>query len=392
MSLMQRAVSRRRCDAVVRWALAASALSLGNSPLQAQSASLVYRLGNDTVAVEQFTRTARALTGDMVQRSGAAVVRYHYELTLGTNGQPTAARIQRQTPAGAPAPAPSETRFLLFADSVVREVVYADSVQRRVFAARQALINFPTFIYGPTELLAQRAKMGGADSLPAVGLAGALGYTGLTALGGDSVRLRGGAYAMVLRFDAQQRLQSLDGSGTTNKAIATRGGSLDFASRAAAMSPTGTLSLRETARAAFGPGGMVLVDYGRPQVRGRSVWGGTLVPFDSVWRTGANDATHLFTTRTLTLEGLVLVPGMYTLWVQHTRTGTWLIVNGQTGQWGTQYAAARDLGRVPLTLEPTASFVETFTMQVRSDGPARGSLELSWGDRMARLPFTVSAR
>ena len=134
MSLMQRAVSRRRCDAVVRWALAASALSLGNSPLQAQSASLVYRLGTDTVAVEQFTRTARALTGDMVQRSGAAVVRYHYELTLGATGQPIAARIQRQTPTGAPAPAPSETRFTLFADSVVREVVYADSVQRRVFA------------------------------------------------------------------------------------------------------------------------------------------------------------------------------------------------------------------------------------------------------------------
>jgi hypothetical protein len=183
-----------------------------------------------------------------------------------------------------------------------------------------------------------------------------------------------------------------DGSGTTNKALATRGGSLDFASRAAAMSPTGTLSLRETARAAFGPGGMVLVGYGRPQVRGRSVWGGTLVPFDSVWRTGANDATHLFTTRTLTIESLVLAPGMYTLWVQHTRTGTWLVGNGQTGQWGTQGTAARDLGRVALTLEATAAFVETFTMQLRGEGPARGALELSWGDRMARLPFAVSAR
>jgi hypothetical protein len=50
---------------------------------------------------------------------------------------------------------------------------------------------------------------------------------------------------------------------------------------------------------------MVVVDYGRPQVRERTVWGGTLVPFDSVWRAGANDATHLFTTRPLTLGSVM---------------------------------------------------------------------------------------
>jgi len=145
------------------------------------------------------------------------------------------------------------------------------------------------------------------------------------------------------------------------------------------------------ARAAFGPGGMVIVDYGRPQVRERTVWGGTLVPRDSIWRAGANDATHLFTTRTLTFGDVTLAPGMYTLWVQHTAAGTWLIINRQTGQWGTQYNAANDLGRVLLELKPTPEHVEELTITLTALGPARGQFSLAWGDQVASVAFGVSA-
>jgi hypothetical protein len=333
------------------------------------------------------------MTGEMVQRSGATVARYLYTITLAKNGRPTTASIKRLNADGSlPPNAPSDTRFTVTADSIVREGVFADSMPRRAFAAKQALINFPTFIYGPTELLAGLAKSGGAvDSLPALGVAGNLGFTGIVPAGGDSVRLRGGAYAMVLRFDAGHRLQLVDGSFTTNKSIATRGaGGLDMAAIAKSMKPTGTLSLRETARGAFGQGGIVIVDYGRPSVRDRSVWGGTLVPFDTVWRTGANDATHLFTSRTLTMGDLIIPPGAYTLFVQHTRAGTWLIVNKQVGQWRTNYLAANDLGRVAMQLSATPSHVEEFTIAVRSMGPTRGAIEMSWGPGMVSAPFTAS--
>lgn len=359
----------------------------------AQPASLVYRLGKDTAAVEQFTRTATSIAGDMVQRNGPAIARYRYAITLGKDGRPTAALLQRLNQDGSAAPAPSTTRFTITPDSIVREVVFADSTQRRTFAAKGAYVNWPTFVYGPTELLAlARARKQPVDSLPAVGSAGNQGFTGFTALGGDSVRFRGGAYAMVLRYDTQQRLLSVDGSGTTNKVTATRGGAVDFEAIAKAMKPTGVLSLREDARAAFGPGGMVIVDYGRPQVRERSVWGGVLVPFDSVWRMGANDATHLFTTRPLTMGSLTLAPGMYTLWIQHTRSGTMLIVNKGTGQWGTQYDSTQDLGKVPMTLAPAPGFVETMTIAVKAQGTTRGSIELAWGDKVASVPFTVGTR
>jgi len=374
--------------------LAAGTALLAATPTSAsaQQASLVYRLGKDTVAIEQYTRTATGMTGEMVQRSGAAVARYQYTITLAKNGRPTTASIKRLNADGSlPPNTPSDTRFTVTADSIVRETVFADSTPRRAFAAKQAMINFPTFIYGPTELLAGLAKTKAAvDSLPALGLTGNLGLTGSTSAGGDSVRLRGGAYAMLLRFDANQRLQSVDGSFTTNKSVGTRGSALDIVAIAKSMKPTGTLSLRETARGAFGQGGMVIVDYGRPSVRDRTVWGGTLVPFDTVWRTGANDATHLFTSRTLTMGDVVVPPGAYTLFVQHTRTGTWLLVNKQVGQWGTVYSAANDLGRVPMQMSATPSHVEEFTIVVRAINATRGAIEMSWGPGMMSVPFTAT--
>ena len=393
-----------------RIAIVTSALLLAvrSSPaaLQAQQVSLVYRLGNDTVAVEQYTRTATLLAGEMVQRSGPMIARIQYQVSIGRGGRPTGATLKRLQADGTAAPnSPTETRLSVTADSLVREIVWPDSVQRRAFAAKNGLLNFPTFIYGPTELLAGIRRAGGSlDSVPALGAAGGIGFTGLAAVSptatppgitaaiASSVRLRGGAYAMELVFDTRDRLQSVDGSLTTNKAMATRGnGGLDLPAMARTMTPTGVLSARATARAAFGPGGMVLIDYGRPLVRERTVWGGTLVPFDSVWRAGANDATHLFTTRTLTLGTLTLVPGMYTLWVQHTRTGTFLIVNKQTGQWGTQYDATQDLGRVELAVAATPAHVEEFTITLRALGPARGAIEMAWGGSIASVAFGVTA-
>ena len=362
--------------------------------LSAQAASLTYLLGKDTLAIEQYTRTPTGITGEMVSRQGAAVVRAAYAMTLGKDGRPTSASLKRMQADGTPTSPTAATEFRLTftADSVVFEAIVAAGPQARSFAVKGALVNWPVFIYGPTEVLAALRKNASVDSVPAIAVTGQLGYTGITALGGDMMRLKGGPYAMVLTFDANNRLQSLDGSNTTNKVMAKRGsGGLDIAAIAKAMKPTGVLSAREDARAAFGPGGFVVVDYSRPSVRERTVWGGTLVPFDSVWRAGANDATHLFTTRTLTFGGITLAPGMYTLWVQHTKTATYLIFNKQTGQWGTQYDAAQDIGRVEMQSAAAPSFVETMMITIGNTGPNRGLLNIAWGDKVMSAPFTVSA-
>ena len=363
-------------------------LTVAVSTAAAQDGVIVYRLGRDTAAIEQFARSATRFTGEMVSRVGASVVRTQYELTL-DKGRPTAAVIRRRQADGTPlANQPSEYRLALRADSAVREVVWPDSTQRRAFAASNAFPALPVFVYAPQELLAAMGK-GKRDSVPALGIGGNnVGFVGLETIG-DVLRMRGGGYAMLLQFDKDGRLQSTDGSFTTNKATGTRSsGKIDIASIATTMKPTGVLSPRMTASAGFSQG-PIFINYGSPAVRGRAVWGGTLVPFDTIWRTGANEATHLATSKTIQVGDMTLTPGLYTLWTQHTRAGTFLIVNRQVGQWGTAYNAANDIGRVAMEMTNTPEQVEDFTITVRSLGQNRGAIDFVWGDKMATAAFVV---
>ncbi len=362
-------------------------LVLATSVGEAQDGAIIYRLGKDTVAIERFSRSATRMNGEMVTRSGAAVVRTSYDLTL-ASGRVTAATVKRMQADGSPmANGPIEVRFAFAADSATRTIVFTDSQQVRKFAAPNAFPALPVFIYAPLEVLRAARR----DSTAAVALGG--NNTSAIALdkaGGDTLRLRApGNYPMDLVFDGNNRLQRVDGSYTTNKAVGTRvTTSVDIAAIAKAMKPTGVLSPRQTAYAAFAQG-PITINYGSPAVRDRSVWGGTLVPFDTVWRTGANEATHLATSKNIQFGDVMVPAGLYTLWIQHTRAGTTLIINKQVGQWGTGYNAANDLGRVPLTLSPTPSHVEDFTVTIRPLPQGRGAIDFAWGDKVATAQFAL---
>src|SRR6202008_269248 len=102
------------------------------------------------------------------------------------------------------------------------------------------------------------------------------------------------------------------------------------------------LSVRDTVRARVG-GAAFAVDYGRPLARGRVLLG-NVISYDRVWRTGANAATQLTTSVPLSLAGVSVPAGTYTLWTVPHRDGVALIVNKQIGQWGTEYGRAHDLG------------------------------------------------
>jgi hypothetical protein len=92
---------------------------------------------------------------------------------------------------------------------------------------------------------------------------------------------------------------------------------------------------------------------------------GELVPYGKVWRTGANAATTLTTTTNLMLGTLHVPPGTYTLYTIPGEKEWTLIVNKQTGQWGTDYDETQDLGRTKMTVAPKlATPVETFNISV----------------------------
>jgi hypothetical protein len=141
-------------------------------------------------------------------------------------------------------------------------------------------------------------------------------------------------------------------------------------------------SPRDTAHATIGAA-HVLVDYGRPSKKGRAIFGG-LVPYDKVWRTGANAATVLVTDKDLTIGNLSVPAGSYTLYTLPSASGWKLIINREVGQWGLTYHKEFDLGQVPMTVSSAKSPVEKFLIDF--DG---GKMRLQWDTTVAEVPVAA---
>ncbi len=147
------------------------------------------------------------------------------------------------------------------------------------------------------------------------------------------------------------------------------------------------LSVRDTARATIGSA-TLSVDYGRPLARGRTLLG-NVISYDRIWRTGANAATQFTTSSSITLAGLALPAGTYTLWTVPRVGRVDLIVNKQTGQWGTEYGRAHDLGTVPMKSENVDRPVEQFTIAIEPGDAMHGTLAMTWGTFRWTAPIVV---
>lgn len=127
---------------------------------------------------------------------------------------------------------------------------------------------------------------------------------------------------------------------------------------------------------------MVTIDYGQPHARGRNV-PTELATDDTIWRTGANTSTTLKTEADLLIGGASVPAGHYSLYTIRQGGQYFLIINNNTGQWGTQYDAARDLVRVPLrarTLHETQESLQIAMVPADATSAARGVLNILWGN------------
>lgn len=131
---------------------------------------------------------------------------------------------------------------------------------------------------------------------------------------------------------------------------------------------------------------MISIHYGRPSMRGRKIMGG-LVPWDSVWRTGANEATHLKTNYDMVIGGVPLPKGRYTVWTLPSPKGWKFIINKQTGQWGTKYDARQDYARFDAIVEQLPTPVETLTIAFDATGKTHGRLKLMWENTLVWTRF-----
>jgi hypothetical protein len=147
--------------------------------------------------------------------------------------------------------------------------------------------------------------------------------------------------------------------------------------------------LSPPARTSVSVGGKKLtIAYSSPSIRGRKIMGG-LVPYGTWWRTGADNATTFQTDADVDFGGLKVPKGTYTIYTLPGATEWQLIINKQTGQWGTEYSQRQDLGRVKMNLTQTPALVDSFKIDLSSTGGNKGLLKMTWERTEVSVPFTV---
>lgn len=135
-------------------------------------------------------------------------------------------------------------------------------------------------------------------------------------------------------------------------------------------------------------GAAISIEYGRPQLKGRTI-GKDIDPLEGQeWRTGADEQTTLKTDKALKFGSLSVPPGTYSLYTISNK-GQWqLIISKSTGKWGIPYPKGEDLGRVPMTMGKPKMAADQLTIAI-DDTAAGGALRIEWGNISATAPFTV---
>jgi len=358
--------------------------------LAAQTGQFVVRLGRDTLAIEQYTRTADRLQGEQVVRAPRTVHRL-YTVTFGPSGAAERFELVTHNVSGAPGPAETKATATFQGDSAVSTLTRSDST--RTVRARVGAGALPYLgqSFGLVEEVARSARAAGRDrytmSMLVLGDTEPMPVT-VTRGGSDSLTMMlDGIGPLRVRLDGQGRLLGVSGIGGTAQITVERVQGLDFAGlgKSFAARSLGTLSPPDSVRASVA-GASIAVRYSRPSMRGRVIFG-NVVPWNQVWRTGANQATVFETSADLVIAGAPVPAGKYSLWTLPSPGGWKLIVNRNTGQWGTDYDAQYDLARIDMRVEQLPRPVEQFTIAIEPSGK-RGVLKLEWERTRVSVPVT----
>ena len=134
----------------------------------------------------------------------------------------------------------------------------------------------------------------------------------------------------------------------------------------------------------------VRIDYHRPGVKGRPIWGG-LVPYDAVWRMGANNATKLTVSDGFKIgpAGAALAAGSYALFAIPRRDRWTILVNRQPEQWGAfRYKPEDDVAKFDVAPQ-SGPAVEWMTFTITPSGDGKASIELAWDTARVAFPIAV---
>lgn len=132
----------------------------------------------------------------------------------------------------------------------------------------------------------------------------------------------------------------------------------------------------------------IKIVYGQPYKNGRNIFGG-LVPYNEIWRTGANEATELTITGSILVNKEKLEAGTYALFSIPGREEWTIVLNDSLGQWGAfTYNAAFDVMRATVPSVPTEQPIEAFTVRFGEISGNSTSIQLLWDTTRVVVPIT----
>ncbi|HEX7596056.1 MAG TPA: DUF2911 domain-containing protein, partial [Gemmatimonadaceae bacterium] len=357
------------------------------------------------IALESFTLSASRLEGDIVLRVPGTVF-FHYVINLESDGTVSRSVLDLK-PLGVPNMATRRTTLDFVGDSVRVDLDSAGVPRRLTVAAKKGAVPLLTTGFGASlgiytsfgmyELLLSHLPIHASDTAKVVtvgALSGAVSTKPFLRPSATQVEVDFFRIAwMHVKLDENGHVVSADAIETTEKTRTMRTDFIDvpaaanqYAGRDRAGHGLGLASPDTLVRTKLGPANIIL-EFGRPSKRNREILG-NVVPYDKVWRTGANAASALSSDRELTIGGKTIPAGSHTLWTLPKRDGVDLIVNRQVGQWGTDYDPSRDLVRIPMTVSTAAAPQEQFAITITGSGSS-GELHIQWDTFVWSVPVTV---
>ncbi len=370
----------------------------GRASDNANNAAFVTKLGNDTLAVEIFEKTENGMNAKVILRSPETRFT-SYTLTFDDWGSiETMTSTRHSLEEGFGSQGEVVQSIVTAGDSLQVEMIWRGEMRTFMVGKEQGVLPFIDMVHWPFELAFQNAKEAGADTVNQPLLSGSrISNFIIAEISLDSMTLRHPSRGVMgTQVSESGNLEFLDAGLTTRKLKVYRepASSVDidalgdlFARKDLAGNPFGELSSAEEDTYYIGDTEFV-VSYGSPKKRGRDLFG-AIVPWGERWRTGANRATHFYTSEDLTFGNLDVPAGEYTLFSIPQPDGGTLIINKQTGQNGRTYDEARDLGRVPITISSKDDITEAFTITVE-ETDAGGSINLIWGQTVFSVPFEIN--
>jgi Protein of unknown function (DUF2911) len=133
----------------------------------------------------------------------------------------------------------------------------------------------------------------------------------------------------------------------------------------------------------------ISVSYSSPTVKGRKIWG-DVVPFDQVWRAGANECTKVSFSTPVSLEGKPVAAGAYCIFLLPAKTGWTFILSKNTEQGG-DYKQSQDDLRVPATAS-TIPLRERLAYSILDFDDEKGTLAMEWETQRVAVKFTTGTR